>query len=313
MRVLITGGAGYVGTELAHQLAKQPLVDEVQIYDNFSRKNFNLFIAGQLSPKIRFINGDILDSRKLKQVLKDTDAVIHLAAKVTTPFASEDPHQFEQINHWGTAELCYAIEERNIKKFIYLSSTSVYGTSAEMADEQTPTDPKTFYGSSKLRGEKHVERLMDKMNSYIIRCGNVYGYSPSMRFDAVINRFMFEANFINRISIQGNGNQRRSFIHVKKVVNALEQMLVKNIPVDIYNLADKNVSVLELVSTIKEIYPALEFIFVNQHMNLRNLEINPDLKIKKHIDIAESDLLTELQQFSQKFSFHNNPIEIKVD
>ena len=223
MKVLITGGAGYIGTELVTELNNDSRISEIVIYDNLSRGNFNLFIGHTKlnTSKIRFVKGELLDTRKLKQELKGIDTVFHLAAKVTTPFADQNPHGFEQVNHWGTAELIYAIEESEVKTFVYLSSTSVYGASENTLSIDSPLNPKTFYGISKMRGEEHVKRLLNSsIRTYIFRCGNVYGYSKSMRFDSVINKFMFEANFNNKIRIYGNGNQNRSFIHINRLKDA---------------------------------------------------------------------------------------------
>ncbi|MFB6305522.1 MAG: NAD-dependent epimerase/dehydratase family protein, partial [Flavobacteriales bacterium] len=126
MKVLITGGAGYLGTELTRKLDNHPKVEEIIIYDNLSRQNFNLFIGNNKfsNGKVRFINGEILDSRSLKKVVEKVDTIYHLAAKVTTPFADQNPHFFEQTNHWGTAELAYAIENSDVTNVIHLSSVS---------------------------------------------------------------------------------------------------------------------------------------------------------------------------------------------
>jgi UDP-glucose 4-epimerase len=214
MKVLVTGGAGYIGTELVSLLIANPDVNEVIIYDNLSRPNYNFFLGlkHQQHQKVNFIKGELLDSRALKKVLKGVDVVYHLAAKVTTPFANADSHAYEQVNHWGTAELVYAVEDSEVKRFIYTSSTGVYGSSRIPAHEDTPPDPQTFYAASKLRGEQHVRRLIKsgKIETFLMRCGNVYGYSKSMRFDAVINRFIFEANFGKMVTIQGDGKQSRT-------------------------------------------------------------------------------------------------------
>ena len=306
MKVLITGGAGYVGNELVFELLKVPHVEKVVVYDNLSRKNYNLFLDTRYEPhKIQFVNGELLDSRKLKKELKDIDVVFHLAAIVSTPYATENSHLFEQVNHWGTAELIYAIEESNVKKFIYLSTTSVYGASDELITIDTLPDPKTFYGSSKLRGEKHVERLLDKMDAYIIRCGNVYGYSPSVRFDAVINRFMFEVNFMGRIQINGNGKQTRAFIHVDKVVRVLRNLINPDFGLSpgIYNLTDKNLSIFGIANTIKEIYPHMDMIFVNQHLVMREIKVEKDPRIQPLQNIHFISVKEELINFKNKFSF----------
>ncbi len=304
MKVLITGGAGYIGTELTYELDKNPEVEQIIIYDNLSRGNINLFIGvHKLSKKIKFIQGDILDSRLFRRILEGIDVVYHLAANVTTPFADQNPHIFEQINHWGTAEVVYAVEESDVKKFIYTSSASVYGASSEEASEDNIPNPRTFYGISKLKGEDHVKRLIDKpMDTYIIRCGNIYGYSKSMRFDSVINKFMFEANFKNRISIHGTGEQHRSFIHIDKTANILSELIFSNLQKGRYDLVEDNLSINTIVENLKILYPGLETLYVNQH-RLRELKVKPNPEINALTSIPTRTLLEVLTTFKNEFSF----------
>lgn len=310
MTILITGGAGYIGTQLVSQLIYDKSVTRIIIYDNLSRGNYNLFLGHSLydraeseGVRIEFVQGELLNTRKLRQYVNEAEIVFHLAAKVLTPFATTDGHEYEQTNHWGTAELVYAIEDApDVKKLIYLSSTSVYGP--DHVNEDTPPGPQTIYGISKLRGEEHVNRLFPKISTYIIRCGNVYGYNKSLRFDAVINRFMFEANFKRRISIHGDGNQRRAFISVERVGEVLTQLLHTDMPSDTYNLVDKNLQVLDIVDVVKAVYFDLEFIFVNRHLSLRQLSVDTDLKLFKFLSRwKESSLLDEMEAFRKRFSF----------
>jgi len=306
MRILITGGAGYVGTVLTKSLVLQPEVEKIIIYDNLSRKNSNLFLGDRLanSEKVQLVVGDILDSRKLKSVLADIDVVYHLAARVSTPFANVDADFHEQVNHWGTAELVSAVEESDVKKFIFTSSTSVYSNSEDLIGEDRQPEPKTFYGISKYRAEEHVKRLMNSRQTLILRCGNVYGYSRSMRFDAVINRFMFDANFTKRIQIHGNGMQFRAFIHVNVLVKALIGCLKNEIPGGLYNVVDKNIQILEIVEILKEIYPSLEFIFINQHLDLRQMHVDPASRLRQFVNYDNpKTLLEELVDFKTRFSF----------
>ena len=237
-------------------------------------------------------------------MLSEIDTVYHLAARVSTPFANVDADFHEQVNHWGTAELVSSVEESPVKKFIFTSSTSVYGYSDHLIDESEQPDPKTFYGISKHRAEEHVKRLLPSGRGIILRCGNVYGYSRSMRFDAVINRFMFDANFTRRVQIQGNGRQYRAFIHVNVLVNALIGCLFSAVPAGIYNVVDKNIQILEVVDVLKEIYPDLEFIFINQHLDLRQMQVNPDSALRQYIDYKNHrSLHEELLHFKSRFSF----------
>ena len=306
MNILITGGAGYIGTELVYTLGEINEVESIIVYDNLSRGNYNLFIGHKVaSPKVKFVQGEILDSRRLRNVLKNIDIVFHFAAKVTTPFANTDGHIYEQTNHWGTAELTYALEESNVKQLVFLSSTGIYGNTTAAVNENSLPQPDSFYSISKLRAEQHVKRLSEKMKTIIIRLGNVYGYSKSMRFDAVINRFMFDAHFTNRITVNGAGSQHRSFIHIDKTTDVLSQLLKNDVPGGIYNLADKTLSILDIVEVMKTIYPDLESFFINQNYTGHNLEVERQSSLLKYISLPESDLEDELKVFKGKFTFYS--------
>lgn len=306
MNVLVTGGAGYIGTELLAKLTENPLVDSILVYDNLSRGSFSFFTGPKYKnhKKIKFIEAELLDSRKLKKALVGIDVVYHLAAKVTTPYANVDAHYFEQVNHWGTAELVYAVEESNVKHFIYISSIGVYGASTSEIDENTDPNPRTFYAISKLRGEEHARRLESKVKTHIIRCGNVYGFSRSMRFDSVINKWIFESNFNNQISIHGNGTQKRAFLNIEVLCDTFSQLLSADVPSGVYNLVERNMSMLDIVDILKAINPPLEFIFINQHLSLKSISVNTDLKLKKYLNIKPiATFNEEVKAFSAQFSF----------
>lgn len=305
MKVLLTGGAGYVGYALVRQLLFVPEISEIVIYDNLSRRNYAFFDHQKFVEKpIRFVQGDILDGRKLNEVLADVDAVFHLAAKVTTPMAEVDAHSYDQINHWGTAQVAYAAEQQGVKHFVYLSSLSVYGDTQEAVDEQFSPQPRSYYGIAKLAGEAQILRLKEKMRVHVIRSGNVYGYNPAYRIDAVINRFIFEAHFQGRLSIQGTGEQKRSFIHVDKLATALRQLL-QHTPSDtpIYNLAERNLSVNEIVDTIRAYYPELETININPNMPRRNISVQTPGVLWEELKLPSISLADELKVFQSIFSF----------
>ena len=306
MNILVTGGAGYIGTELISLLTSNNAVDKIIIYDNLSRQNYNLFLGLKLyhHKKVQFVRGELLDSRSLRKVLKGIDVVYHLAAKVTTPFDSSDSHAYEQVNHWGTAELVYAVEESAVKKFIYTSSTGVYGAAEDEVDEQVTPSPQTFYAISKLRGEEHVRRLAEKIDTYIFRCGNVYGYSKSMRFDSVINKFIFEANFNKMVTVQGDGKQSRTFIHVDQLSRALNRLPTVDLPSGTYNLVDRTFRIFDIVDELKQLIPPLEFIFINQHLKLFQLKVKQNAFINEALGVNTSGVLRdELEEFLARFSF----------
>jgi UDP-glucose 4-epimerase len=304
MNILITGGAGYIGFSVAMALCQEKLVEKVMVYDNLSRHNESIFFtAFQHAEKIEFVKADILDTRKLKKYAAESDIVIHLAARVTTPFANQEAHFFEQVNHWGTAEAVYASESASIRKFIYLSSTSVFGRSETPALSTTIPQPKSYYGISKLRGEEHVKRLASKLNAITIRCGNVYGYSAALRFDAVINNFMLQAALDKRVTIHGTGMQIRAFTHIQEVVRMLVQVAINEVPSGTYHFVKKNLKINEIADAVEGIYPGLERIYINQHIDMVSQEVRPDSSLEKYIDVEETDLDLQLRAFKKYFTF----------
>lgn len=312
MKILITGGAGYIGTELVKKLVNHPEVEEIIIYDNLTRGSYSFFLTqGIGGDHIRFIQADLLNTRKLNKIVQEVDVVYHLAARIQTPFAETDPHLFEQVNHWGTAELSYALEQApNIKAFIHVSSISVYGASnkGKMLNDSSKVNPRTNYGISKMRGEGFVERLMNlnRFPVYILRLGNVYGYSTSMRFDAVINKFAFEANFLKKINIHGDGQQSRAFIHINQLSINLAQIPFKNIPSGTYNMIDSNHSIMDIAMLMKDLVPDLEMLFINQHLKLKDMLVDENCKIYEYLEKEPSSLKLEIIEMINQFAFHPN-------
>lgn len=280
MRVLITGGAGYIGTELCIKLNQNPEVKEIIVLDNLHQANFNLFLHSQIKPgKLTFVRGELLDSRTLDKIMKNVDVVYHLAAE--TSDNDKLHHLHEQVNNWGTAELVYAIEESNVKQLVYLSSTAIYGYSNDEFDVYSIPEPTTSLGSSTLRGEQHVERIMSKVNTQIIRLGNVFGYGVSMNMKGILNSLLFDSHFVGRISIHGSGNQKRPFISLEKTSSILANLLGGKLDSGVYNLVDYNKSIMDIVEVLQKQNPDMEMIFTNQHLELPQQLVAVDKRIMK--------------------------------
>lgn len=303
MHVLITGGAGYIGTELVSMLATQDSVSKITVYDNLSHGRHGLFTGKPiLGAEIKFVRKELLDSRSLQQALNGVDVVVHLAAKVSTPFAGGDPHGFEQVNHWGTAELSYALEESSVKKVIYASSASVYGSSQTPKTVQDKPSPNTSYGISKLNGEAMLLRLRERMKVVVVRCANVYGYSPSLRFDAVINRFVRQAFFEGRISIEGTGDQRRPFVHIHHATTVFQKLVTEFESSGVYNLVGQNQSIMDIANHLKDLRPSLETIFIEQDLPRVSLQVEPSLELMELYPEAPS-FGEQINDFVSMFRF----------
>jgi UDP-glucose 4-epimerase len=304
MKVLITGGAGYLGSELTRLLARRDDIDPVLVYDNLSRGNHNLLLVhgGERLAKASLVRGDILDSRRLRAVLKDVDVVFHLAARVTTPFSDRDAHLFEQANHWGTAELVAAIEDSGVARLVFVSSAAVYGYADAPVDTRTPPNPKTYYAESKLRAERQCERLAQRLSLAIVRSANVYGFSDSMRFDAVINRFMIAAHLGEPMTVQGSGTQVRPFVHVDTAAASLAALVDPIRGDGLFDLVEQTLSINEITEAVRTVYPETDSLYIAQHIEARHLRVNQDLALNRQLGLPQAPLTTHLADFAARLA-----------
>lgn len=307
MKLLITGGAGYIGSALIRRLAVREDIDEIVIYDNLSQSR-----AALLSPlpggrcHLRLIRADLLDTRSLTKALDGIHTVVHLAARVTTPFAHDDLHGFDQINRWGTGELGLAIERSSsVKRVVYASSTAVYGDTHGIeatAADNTPCNPVTAYGHSKCQAERLLDALADSQSVITMRLGNVSGPAPAARFDSLVNRLLFDAWFSGRVQIQGSGEQRRALLHVQTAARALDRALSGFIEPGTYDLVDRTVSVLDVVREIRALLPETEVLFISQHLTLPDARVRVDPRLPA--DLHDKRPLREwLHEMATGFAF----------
>lgn len=309
MKILITGGAGYIGTELIRFFCKSADVKKIVCYDNFSRNNFGLLTQTSLNgmEKVNVINGDILDSLKLKKVLRDIDIIIHLAAKVSTPYSAETAHAYDQVNNWGTAEIVYAVENSNVKTFIHLSSTAVYGFGENSFDEISPLVPVNSYAVSKVRGEQHVQRLFKKNNirTLILRSSNVFGFSSSMRFESVINKFVYDAKYSGKIYVDGDGEQIRPFINILDLVKVIEFCTFNNgaIKNGIYNVFSDNIKIIDIAKFMKSLYTSMDIKYLNQHIKYGSVLLKSNDYINRIYNNSEETIYDKVKTLSESLSF----------
>lgn len=303
MKVMVTGGAGYIGNELVYRLSADPSIKDILVYDNLCKGNYNLFTGLRKVPgnNVRFIQADILDSRSLRSCMEGMDVVIHLAAKVEAPFANQNAHDFEQTNHWGTAEIVYTAEEVGIGRLIYLSSQAVYGQ-GDISSADHPRVPSSYYGISKMRGEDHVLRLMEKIPVQLVRCANVYGYSKNLRFETLVNQFVFDAHFTNRVAIHGDPDHSTTNISLYRLVETLGRMVKLDMESSVYNLSHRRLSTGDLALDLRELYPDLETIFVDQHIPLHDLTMACDERLQQLLP-GDGTMLEDLVKFRELFTF----------
>ncbi len=211
MKILVTGGAGYIGSSLVPQLLFKG--HSVRVLDSLVFNQTSL-LPYFINENFEFIKGDIRNLETVKKAVEGMDIIIHLAAIVGAPACKKDPQLAQEVNHFGTANINDA---RDIsQKLFYASTGSVYGKVEELCTESLPTKPLSTYGETKLRAEQEV---MGKGNAIAYRFATAFGLSPRLRLDLMPNDFVFNA-IKNRYLVVYDKNFKRTFIHVRDIVNA---------------------------------------------------------------------------------------------
>ncbi len=296
MRVLVTGGAGYVGWSVVHELAQRDGIEEIVIYDNFARRNYGLLLGEKPTGKatIRVIVDDILNSRGLKKAMQGIDCVCHLAAIAPSPDIDDSPHRFDQVNHWGTAEVCYAVEATGLPKLVYLSSGAVYGHPEGIAGVETEPMPVTAYGRSKRAGEKQVERLDKQLEVAIIRSGTVYSVNPAARFDTFVNRFLLDAALGRALNVNGSGDQIRPIIDVQRLAAVVSQAVAAKPEALLSHAVEENIGINDVVASLKSTDPSIDAIHINQQQVLPDLKLTPSSALESYKGSYHRRLIDDL-------------------
>ncbi len=272
--ILVTGGAGYIGSRLIRDLAVDPAFADctIRLYDNLQRETYVTLINLPDGGRFQFVEGDILDNVGVRRALEGVWAVVHMAAIVRTPLSFGPPGWVEQVNHWGTANLAEAAAAAGVQTLVYVSSAAVFGPMDAMGGQPFREGdfcrPVGLYAESKLRGERHVRaaNAPDRMLTTILRLGTVFGLAPAVRFDAVANRFAYLAGIHRALTIYGTGEQVRSQLHVSDASSAIRFALAHadQMAGGTYNVVGENVSVLGVVEAIRALRPDIGVRYTEQ-------------------------------------------------
>ncbi len=250
MNALVIGGAGFLGCILNHQLLEKGY--KVKCLDSF------YFGEEPLTPirdRIEIIREDIRTFRP--SILKGIDIVVNLAA-IAQPDRLKilDSKLFYEINHLGCTRVAKLSKEQGIKRYIFTSTNSVYGFQKDIVNELSTPNPLEDYGKSKLLAEKDVLSLADdNFTVTILRFATLYGISPKMRFDLLVNGITWALYKYGRIDVMRDGNQWRSTIHVKdaaKIITKLIESSKDKVQKEIFNVGsnDQNYQIYPLAKLI---------------------------------------------------------------
>jgi UDP-glucose 4-epimerase len=227
--VLITGGAGFIGSHLTDALLAKG--HSVRVLDDLSTgKRSNLPLD---NPRVELIIGDVADAALVARAMQGCSAVAHLAAVASVQASVDDPVKTHQSNFIGTLNVCEAMRLAGINRVVYASSAAVYGNNGEGAsiDEDTPKAPLTPYASDKLAGEYYFDfyRRQHALEPVVFRFFNIFGprQDPSSPYSGVISIFSERAQKGLPITVFGDGEQTRDFLYVEDLVFLLVQAIEK--------------------------------------------------------------------------------------
>lgn len=224
MRVLVTGGGGYLGSWVTRRLLE--LGDTVRVFDRFCYGRAGL--DGLRTPaELEVVEGDIRRLQEVPDLFVGVDATLHLAGLANDPSCDLDEDFAIDVNVESTVELARQAMQRGIRRFVFSSSCSVYGHGVfEILDEQSPTRPVSVFAKSKLAAEQALLGMRgESFEPVISRAGTLFGYSPRMRFDLAVNQMTATAVRQGFIEVRGGGSQWRPFLHVVDAADALIALL----------------------------------------------------------------------------------------
>ncbi len=262
-KILITGGAGYIGSVLTPSLLESGY--QVTVYDNFMHKQ-NSLLDCCAKKNFQVIRGDVCDYEKINPLLAKFDVIIPLAALVGAPACKANPQLTNLINYDSYINLLKGVSSD--QKIIFPNTNSGYGISgnSDMCTEESPLNPISEYGITKCKIE---EILLKRNNSVTFRLATVFGMSPRMRMDLLVNDFVYRA-INDRFIVLFEEHFRRNYIHIRDVVKAFLQAIEDDSMLgEAYNLglSSANLTKRQLAEKISEHVP---------HFLIHSAEIGED-------------------------------------
>jgi nucleoside-diphosphate-sugar epimerase len=238
-KILVTGGAGFIGSHLVPLLLEKGY--SVTVFDNLSTgKKGNLY-AVLRHPNFGFVRGDIRKPAELREAMKDVDVVVHLAALIDVSASVANPTLTHEVNVTGTLNVLHQAAKEGVRRLVFASSTAVYGDAKKLpVKESEPLRPISPYAASKAAAEAYCCAYAGcfGLDAVALRLFNVYGpKNENSPYSGVITKFLMQAVRGEALTVQGDGEQTRDFIYVSDVANALSLALeAKDVSGEVFNV-----------------------------------------------------------------------------
>ena len=289
MKVLITGGAGYIGSVTVDRLLSHGY--EVVVLDNLMYGNAFALKKFASNSKFTFVKGDVRKPEDLEKAMKDVDAVVHMAALVGAPACDKNKELTVAVNYEATKLVADLCQKHDVDRLLFASSTSVYGNIKDLdtVDEKGPVNPISLYAETKLMSEKYLLQKHEEegLPACCLRVATNYGPSHRMRFDLVVNYFTYIAKRKGIITVHGGGGQWRPFIHVHDTARAYQVLLEaprKLVEGEVYNVGctEENYTIMDVAKIVKEAVPTARIVVEKEVKDPRSYRVSFE-KIKTKI------------------------------
>jgi len=254
----VTGGCGYIGSALVPQLLADSRVVEVVVFDSLaSGSPANL--AGSVSEDLVFRRGDVREYGDVESAMRGVDTVIHLAAITGAASTHDRREETFAVNRDGTENVLTAAGKFDVESVVLASSCNNYGRAASTdIDEETPQNPLNPYAESKVAAEELLAEAVEEygIDGTALRMSTNYGWSPGVRFNLVVNHFVFRGLTNRPLTVYGDGSNWRPFIHVRDAARAYAQAALEPEawPQQVYNVGsnDANYRIAEIAEIVRE-------------------------------------------------------------
>lgn len=274
MKILITGGAGYIGSVITNLALQQGYV--VKVVDTlwFNKSTPSIHRS---NPAYEFLRADFGNSSVMERLLDEVDYIVHAAAVVGEPASKKNPELTRRINYDASIKLIEMAQLYNVKGLVFLSTCSNYGISEGLASEETSLKPLSLYAETKVSVERYLMDKVKGLDWVICRLATVYGSSPRMRFDLTVNDFTMNA-YIRKYLDIFLPFSHRPYIHVLDVAKVIMKMLkdfqrVKN---NVFNVGfnSENYQKIQIAEIVKKFVPETKIEIVKTGTDLRDYQVD---------------------------------------
>lgn len=301
-KLLLTGGYGYIGSKFIEKFSSKYTISVLDtVFFGKALKNLN-FEHTHIDKDIRDLTLSDLD---------DIDVVVHMAELCNDPLTELNPSLTKEINVDATQKLLDLSNKNNVKKFIYMSSCSVYGVAKEdLVDEMSEVQGISEYATAKILNEKYITSNEFNFESVVLRNATAYGYSTNIRLDIVVNDLVYAAIKSNKMQLLSDGTPIRPLVHVSDICNTVDYFIdsEQNFDKEIFNVgrSDSNYSIKDIALTIGNELNISDISFSSQNPDKRSYKVS-FLKIEDFLEkeIFEFNLFDGIKDLIHNFASKN--------